>query len=149
MRAARLVILALGACALGACHGATEPAATADDAALGPEDAGAPPDVGTANEPPAGFLDPAGSSFVTLRFKGLINSAETVFEDYANVITGIGALRASVGATGTRNWASGWAARSRSAASSIGGSSRFSSEGRLPGTIAMVVRAAGTPSSAR
>ena len=62
---------------------------------------------------------------------------------------GSSVARASVGATGTTNCASGCTARIRSAASSMGGRSRFSSAGRLPGTIAMVVRPAGRPSSAR
>ncbi len=62
---------------------------------------------------------------------------------------GSSAARGSVGATGTTNCASGWTALIRSAASSIGANSRFSSEGRLPGTSATVVRSPSRPSAAR
>jgi hypothetical protein len=83
-------LLALGFLGLAACGGPTSPG---DE----PRDAGPPPqdDAGDPNQPPTGFLDPTGADYLTLRFKGLINSYETVADDYSNVITGIGSLKAA------------------------------------------------------
>ena len=62
---------------------------------------------------------------------------------------GASRARSSMGATGSTNWTSGWLARSRSAASSMGGRSRAISPRRLPGTMAMVVRSWASPSASR
>ena len=83
--AAYLVFCFLG---LAACDGTTQQPAAQDDAGILPQD-----DAGNPNEPPVGFLDPTGASYLTLRFKGLINSYETVADDSSNIITGIGSLR--------------------------------------------------------
>jgi hypothetical protein len=55
----------------------------------------------------------------------------------------------SVGATGTTNCASGCRARMRSAAASMDGKMRWSSEARLPGRRATVVRPPSSPSAVR
>ena len=86
-------LLALSLLGLAACSSSRTPADTQDDAGTAvQEDAASDP-----NQPPAGFLDPTGTSYVTLRFKGLINSSDTVFGDSSNIITGIGHLTSRVG----------------------------------------------------
>jgi|WetSurMetagenome_2_1015567.scaffolds.fasta_scaffold114630_2 hypothetical protein len=88
----RTALLALSCLGLAAC-GSSHPLADTQPDAGGP----AQEDAGDPNQPPAGFLDPAGASYVTLRFKGLINSSDTVFDDSSNIITGIGQLTSKVG----------------------------------------------------
>jgi hypothetical protein len=63
------------------------------------EDSGTPAQedaAGDPNQPPAGFLEPTATNYVTLRFKGLINSWATVENDNSNVITGIGQLASRI-----------------------------------------------------
>jgi hypothetical protein len=88
----RTALLALSFLGLAACS-------TSHPLAGAQEDGGSPAqeDAGDPNQPPASFLDPTSASYVTLRFKGLINSYDTVGGDSSNIITGIGRLASKVG----------------------------------------------------
>jgi hypothetical protein len=83
-------LLALCVLGLAACGGTNRLPTDQEDAGTPTQD-----DAGDPNQPPAGFLNPTGPSWLTLRFKGVINSYETVADDYSNIITGIGSLKAT------------------------------------------------------
>jgi hypothetical protein len=48
--------------------------------------------VSDPDKPPNGFLDPSSDDYVTLEFKGLINSQKTYEEDPSNLVDGVGEL---------------------------------------------------------
>jgi hypothetical protein len=88
----RTILFALFFFGLAACSSTRPPAdVQADGGAAAQEDAGDP------NQPPAGFLTPPSGSYLTLQFKGLINSEDTVYGDSSNIITGIGHLATRAG----------------------------------------------------
>ena len=111
MRLAAGMVLAAAGLGLIACGGGSKlpPASTGDDAGLipGPDaeeaapppdadvaalpDAGEPPDAASdPDQPPPGFLVPTSPDYLTLDFKVLINSQDTVYNDSSNIITGMG-----------------------------------------------------------
>jgi hypothetical protein len=91
-RALGLFLAGLAACG---CE-ASQPASTDPDSAAAQADAGqVAEDAGDPNDPPADFLEPSSSSYLTLSFKGLINSLKTVSNDPSNIITGVGNLKTS------------------------------------------------------
>lgn len=89
----RTILLALFFLGFAACSSTRSPADVQEDAG-----AAVPDDAGDPNQPPAGFLEPTSPSYLTLRFKGLINSEETVYGDSSNIITGIGRMTGQAGA---------------------------------------------------
>jgi hypothetical protein len=57
---------------------------------------GAGGEAGDPNAPDDDFLTPSSAEYVTLQFKGLINSESTVFEDSSNIMEGLGTVKAQV-----------------------------------------------------